>query len=222
MPNKLSGLFDSFDNLDQIDINNLIAWLKPTPEPIQIENYLANKILYPQTLPLTASDMKIELAILREALRLNGPKPTDIANAMLGDNPYLNITLRKIIIPAHFLRFVPDLKSLTWAFVDGLLINRKKKDIFEDLWTVVLVSETDEVVGSVVTPEFKNKQDYVDLNILGKNLRVKAGSLTVIPCSKNRCKIAYKFANGKLLGKKEAALEISGGRLGFLIDGRNV
>jgi len=222
MPSKLSGLFDSFDNLDQIDVSNLIAWLKPAPEPIQLENYLANRILYPQTLPLTISDMKIELAILREALRLNGPPPGLPAGPLLGDNPFLNTTLRKIIIPEHFLRFVPNLGDLTWAFVDGLLINRKKKDIFEDLWTVVLASETDEVVGSIVTPRFKNREDYVDLNILGKNLRVKAGSLTVIPCPKDRCKIAYKFSNGELLGKKEAALEIYGGRLGFLIDGRSI
>ncbi len=219
---QLPGLFDSFDHLDLIDINNLSAWLKPSPQAIRLENYLANRILYPQILPLTAEDMKIDLAILREALRLNRPQPTDASNGMLGDNPFLNTALRKIIIPSHLLRFVPDLGQLAWAFVDGLLTNRKKKDYFEDLWTVVLADQTDEIIGSVITPEFKDKADYVDMNILGQNLRIKAGTLTVIPCNKDRCEIAYKFLNGQLLGKKESALQIYGGRLGFIVDGRGI
>lgn len=218
---KLSGLFDSFDNLDQIDINDLISWLKPAPNPIQLENYLANKILYPQALPLTAQDCQIDLAILREALRLNGPKPADEGGPLLGDNPFLNIALRKILIPEKFLRSVPDLTVLTWAFVDGLLLHRKSKDIFEDLWTVVLTDDTDEVVGSVIIAQFAGASDSLDMNVLGKDIRIKAGSLVVLPCPKDRCEISYKFAAGKLLGKKEAALEVYGGRLGLLIDGRN-
>src|SRR5687768_2390810 len=96
---KLSGIFDSFDNLDQIEIESLITWLKNPPSPVQLENYLANKILYPTSLPLTESDMKIDLAILREALKINGPKAEKSNSNLLGDNPFLNVTLRKIIIP---------------------------------------------------------------------------------------------------------------------------
>lgn len=217
---KLPGLFDSFDNLDQIDINNLISWLKPSPVPVQLENYLANKILYPQTLPISPSDMQIDLAILREALRLNGPKAKDRGGPLLGDNPFLNITLRKVIIPQKFLHFVPDLVSLTWAFVDGLLLGRVRKDLFEDLWAVVVSDDVDEVVGSIVIPQFSSKADALELKVLGKDIKIKAGSLTVVPCPKNRCEIAYRLTDGKLLGKKEAALEVYGGRLGLLIDGR--
>ncbi len=112
------GLFDSFDNLDQITVDSLIPWLKNSLSSIQLENYLDNKILYPNTLPLTEYDMKIDLAILREALRMNGFK-SDL---------FLNITLRKIIIPERFLHYVSDLVSLTWAFVDGLLLNNRKEE----------------------------------------------------------------------------------------------
>lgn len=217
---KLSGLLCSFDNLDQIDINNLISWLKPSPTPVHLENYLASKILYPQPLPISASDMQIDLAILREALRLNGPKSGEKEGPLLGDNPFLNITLRKIIIPERFLRFVPDLVSLTWAFVDGLLLDRIRKDLFEDLWAVVVADDVDEVVGSIVIPQFNSGSDVLELKVLGKDIKIKAGSLTVVPCPKNRCEIAYKLTGGNLLGKKEAALEVYGGRLGLLIDGR--
>src|SRR5438128_9431240 len=111
----LPGFFDSFDNLGKIDASNLAVWLNPAPQVIRLENYLANRILYPQALPLTASDLQIDLAILREALRLKA-----------GASPFLNVQLHKIIIPLNLTNFVPDLRALTWAFIDGLLTNRPK------------------------------------------------------------------------------------------------
>ena len=181
---------------------------------------MANKILYPQTLPLTDLDMKVDLAILREVLRLNGPKFETKRSPLLGDNPFLNITLRKIIIPERFLHYVSDLVSLTWAFADGLLLNRKKEDWFEDLWTVVVADDIDEIVGSILLPQFGSNRDSMDLILLGKNYKIKAGSLSVVPCPKDRCEIAYKFTTGKVLGKTENAVEVYGGKLGLMIDGR--
>lgn len=221
MSNTLPGLFDSFDNLDQINIADIVRWLKPTPNEIQLENYLANRILYPQTIPTTAYDMKIDLAILREALRINGPKLNQKESSLLGDNPFLNITLRKVLIPEKFLKFVPDLGSLTWAFVDALLLDRQRKDFFGDLWTVILTDQTDEVIGSIILPQFKDEKASMDLSLQGKTYKIRSGSLTVIPCQQQRCEIAYKLNGGKILGKNEAALEISGGKLGLMIDGRN-
>ena len=216
---SLPGLFDSFDNLDQIDVGSLIPWIKNPPNPIQLENYLANRILYPQTMPLNEADIKIDLAILREVLRLNGPKKNQNGE-MLGENPFLNITLRQIIIPDKFLQYVPNLTELTWAFVDGLLLSRAKEDFFGDLWTVIVSDHVDEIVGSILLPQFGSSSDVMDLNILGKGYKIKAGSLTLIPCPKDRCELSYKFSNGKFLGKEENAIEISGGKLGIMIDGR--
>lgn len=217
---KISGLFDSFDNLDTIDAVSVVTWLKNPPALVQLENYLANRILYPQVLPLTDFDMKIDLAILREALRINGPKPGTKEGPLLGGNPFLNIVLRKVIIPQKFLSYVPDLVSLTWVFVDGLLLHRKKQDLFEDLWTVVVSNDIDEIVGSILLPQFEGQGDSMRLTIFGKNYKIPAGSLTVVPCSKDRCEIAYKFEKGKVLGKSTNALEIYGGKLGLMIDGR--
>jgi len=215
------GLFDSFDNLDQINIADIARWLKPVPNEIQLENYLANRVLYPQIVPTTALDMKIDLAILREALKINGPKLSQNQNSLLGDNPFLNITLRKVLIPERFISFVPDLVSLTWGFVDAFLIDRQRKDYFEDLWTVTLINQSDEIIGSIILPQFKDKQGSMDLKLEGKTYQIKSGSLTVIPCLKGRCEISYILTGGKILGKNEAALEISGGRLGLMIDGRS-
>lgn len=218
---KLSGLFSSFDNLDRIPVEDIAAWLKPTPQLVQLENYLANKILYPQTIPLTEYEMKIDLAILREALKINSPKlDNQKTNTLLGDNPFLNTTLRKVLIPQRFLPYVPDLTSLTWAFIDGLLLDRKKADFFWDLWTIVLVDDTDEIVGSILLPQFDSINGEMHLNVLGKNYQITPGSLIVIPCPKDRCEISYKFQKGSILGRQESAVEVYGGKLGLMIDGR--
>ena len=217
---KLSGLFSSFDNLDQLDINLVSSWLKNPPSAAQLENYIANKILYPQILAISESDMKIDLAILREVLRISTPVSKKSEGSLLGNNPFLNITLRKIIIPEHFLQYVPDLATLTWVFVDGLLMHRERGDIFEDLWTVVVADGIDYVVGSVILPRFENRADSLDLKVSGQGYKIKAGGLSVVSCPKDRCEIAYRVDKGLLLGKKESALEIYGGKLGLMIDGR--
>lgn len=218
---KLTGLFDSFDNLDAISPEMIASWLKPVPPLAQLENYLANRILYPQTLPQTPSDIQIDLAILREALKRNGPDASlSKPNALLGGNPFLNITLRKLLIPQEFLNFVPDLAVLTFAFIDALLLGRKNDDWFEDVWTVVLTGETEEVAGSLIIPRFEGSRGVLNFNLLGKNYQIRPGSLTIIPCLNDRCRLVYKIQNGKVLGRAENAVEVYGGRLGLMFDGR--
>lgn len=216
---RLPGLFDSFDNLDQINVEDIARWLKPEPQFSYIENYLAQRILYPQTIPVTASDMNLDLAILREAVRLSaGP---DEKGAMLGSNPFINFTLRKILIPSKFLNFVKDLQTLTWVFTDALVTNRVKKDFFEDLWTVELIGEANETVGSILVPEFNSSEGELQLGVSNKIYKVSAGTLTVVPCKKSRCEVTFRVKMGKILGKDDLSVEVSGGRLGLLIDGRS-
>ncbi len=217
----LPSLFDIFDNLDQISPEAITTWLKPVPDLNYLENYLANKVLYPEALPQTEYDMQIDLSILREAIKINGPKGTPKINALLGDNPFLNITLRKILIPSKFLNFVPDLKVLVICFIDALLPDRKKSDFFQDLWTIVLTDGAEEVVGSVLLPQFEAGSGSMRLNLQNKAYEIRPRNLTIIPCPSDRCEIAYKLQGGKLLGKADSAVEVYGGKLGLIIDVRN-
>ncbi len=217
---RLPSLFDSFDNLDQIPVEDIARWLKPQPSHAYIENFLAQKILYPATVPITKEDLKIDLAILREALRMSRLSHP-VSGTWLGDKPFLNTTLRKILIPSKFLAFVPDLTTITWIFVDGLLLDRKKEDIFSGLWTIVLTGEIDEIIGSLLIPEFKD-DGILQLRVIDKIYQIRAGTLMVIPCSIKRCEISFKIKGGKILGKDDLALEVYGGRLGIMIDGRKI
>lgn len=217
---KLSAFFDAFDNLDQIPLDLISRWVKPKINNIQLENYIANKILYPKTLPISEYEMQIDLAILREALRINGPKLKDAKDSLLGNNAFLNINLRKILIPDKFLKFVPNLQTLVMVFLDGLLLGKNREDFYEDLWTIVLTDDVDEVVGSAILPRIDNKEAQIELNINNQSFKIKAGTLMVIPCALERCPISYKLKGAYALGKDEGSLEIYGGKLGVVVDAR--
>lgn len=219
MPSS-SGLFDRFENLDQIKVEEIARWLKPTPLITVLEDYIANRILYPKTIPVLSTDTKKDLAILREALRLSVPSQSrENKTDLLESSPFINITMKKIIIPEGFLEFIPDLASLVWAFIDGLLYNLQK-DRFGDLWTIILSSEADKIIGSVLLPQFDNLNGFMEIKLEGRKYKIKAGSFTILPCLKYRCPIEYTLSCGSLLGKNTSAIEIYGGEAGLVIDGR--
>lgn len=214
------GLFDRFSNLDQISIENVMRWLNPVPLQVSLENYIANRILYPQAVPVLFSEIRIDLAILREALRLNNSCDKSDKNTFLGNSPFINTTLRKIIIPANFLEYIPDLASLIWAFNDGLLLDHSKKDLFEDLWTICIDNNTEEIVGSILLPQFTDIRGLMEIKLESKTYHIKAGTQSILPCFTERCQISFNFKNGKLLGKSKSSIELSGGKMGLFIDGR--
>lgn len=214
------GLFSGFDNLDQIKIEDVMRALKPMPAQTWLENYIANRILYPQTVAISAYDMQIDLAILTEALRLNKPFKKESENEFLGESPFINTTLRKIIIPATFLDFTCDVQSLTLAFINGLLLDRPKKDLFEDLWTVNLSGEREEIIGSVLLPEFTSPEGFIEITFNNKVFKMKAGTISFLPCLKDSFSIGFSVNGGSVLGKNKSALEIYGGKLGIVVDGR--
>lgn len=220
MPKPL-GLFDSFDNMDGIKPEDIASWLNPASPLPYLENYLANKMLYPQTLPISAQDSKIELAILRQALKVNSPQKITQINPFLSESPFLNLNLKKILIPAYFLNFTPDLTTLVWVFIDGLLLGRKKEDWYEDIWTVVLVGDLDEMVGTVLLPQFEKPSAEAQVDLYGKSYTIKNGNLIVVPCERQKCQILFRSAQGKLLGKNDLLIEVYGGKAGIIVDGRN-
>ncbi len=194
---KVSGIFDSFDNLDKIPTADIAGWLNPRPDIKFLDNYVANRIFYPQITPISQTELDIDLAILREALKRN---PI-----------YFKKAQKKILIPEEFISRLPDLNKLAWAFIDAYI--PKEQIVF-----TLIGSGGDEVLGTYLRAEFPAERDYIDLEVQDKHFRIKPG-LTFIPCQ-NHCHINFKSGNAKILGKNELTIEVFGGRLGLAIDGR--
>jgi|SRR3989338_3905831 len=192
---KVSGIFEKFENLDKIPIDDISRGLVPQP-PHLIENLLANLLLYPQVAAIKKEDIDIELSILREVIRRS---PSN----------YYSAKEKKIFIPAEFMTRFPDLNKLALAFVDGL----SPKGIAQ------IVLGKREIVGSFIKIEFNQDKDNFEMLVLEKKYSFNKGGLAIIPCN-HHCHITFKSDIGKIDNKSEATLEILGGRLGLVVDGR--
>ena len=195
---KVSGVFEIFENLESIPYEDIARWITPAPSQTVLENYLANKLIYPQTVPVTQADQNMDLAILREALRRN--------------LIFFKTNQKKIFIPADFLQITPDIKKMVSIFIDAYKPS--------GLITFVLTTRIkDKVLGSLITVNCKIGDTlYFDLE--GKNFKVKPGNLIILPCPKDHCHVSFKSSNSTIFGKNELLFEIPGGDIGLIVDGR--
>lgn len=201
---RVTGLFDQFDNLESIQAEDLIKWLKPPHHLITIQNLLANRILYPQSVPVTKQDLEFDLALLREALKSAKVKS------------FVDQTTKKIIIPHQFIESIPNIGQLVWVFIDAFLLSLpQQKDL--RVWTVETARPA-KVLGTVIFPKL-DVNGEMKFKLDGKDFIIKKGSLVILPCGVH-CHLNFQFTNGEILGLKEGAIEIYGGELGLVVDGR--
>lgn len=188
----LSGVFDEFADLDKIPVEEVLKWLVQKPEIHFITNYIGNRILYPQTIPLTLKEIEIDLAILRAAIKL---KPS------LVYEPQTN----KIIIPYAFAQRFPPLSKIARAVIDGL--NPK------GLHTI-FVKETNQhrLIGSVISPLNPQKLSADENTVVftGNAIRkaLPLNAISVIETPAPEVKMS--------LGAEE--FTVAGGEAGIIID----
>lgn len=188
---KLSGAFELFKNLDLIPAENISRWTKNRSNLIQIRNFLGNRLLYPQTIAVTQMDLENDLAILREAIKID---PQSI---------YLSGT-KKIILPKKFLLRFPNPKVLMVTLVQSLPL--------KGLTIVYIEDEKSGLnkAGSIYTPEPGSiLNDPISIIINDQESQFNIGSIAVFPYSDHHLKVSINAGN---------AQEVSGGIMGFAID----
>ncbi len=198
---KLSGIFENFSNLDELPLDKISDSLKSLPNEFMLENFLANRILYPQAVPVSLADLEIDLAILQMALKI------------LPHKKFYDEQGKKIYIPENFLSRFPDIKKLSFCFTEGL----QPVDITQFL---IVSPAYKKPIGSFIPLKFEDKKGKVVLDIEGIKLTFGAGKLISVPCALLHCHIRFSAKGARLHGKSEGAFEAFGGRLGLLIDGR--
>ena len=144
MPTRLTGFFATLD-LEQIPPEDIARWLKPNPGLDFVENYLANKLLYPATIAYSQGDLAIELAILREVVKRN---------------PQKFMTAGKFFIPPGLAERIGTLPDLTLALFDVLAPKEP-----------VAVFLGSKAVGSVIPPSTPG--EFLQIEIMGKKYRFK-------------------------------------------------
>lgn len=71
---KLTGVFASFSNLANISAEEVEKYLSSKSELHTLENFIANRVLYPQSIPMNKIELDMDLAILKALVSLEPEK----------------------------------------------------------------------------------------------------------------------------------------------------
>lgn len=189
---KLLGVFDLFDDLDKISIQDILGLLRTKVDIHNLENYLGNRILFPQTVATSKLEMEIDFAILTLSLKKHPEKVFKQA-------------INQIYIPHLLIPRYPPLPKLVAVFIDSLNLEGVTQ-----IW--VQEKNSAELVGSVIPNKLLSqisKKDIENLMIKDQLKKLTLNQLNLIPIQDKQIKI--KFSGGH-------EFDCFGGNLGVLCD----
>lgn len=184
---KLSGVFENFLDLEKIPATDIARWLKSIKDIEVIENTIANRILYPQTLPVTKIDMDIDFAILKEILIRDPSLVYDLKNS------------RIVISEQIEARFSP-INRLVTIICESVNIPPQVVNIY--------AAKGSRALGSVIAPKLKETIDEVSIDIGNQSKKLSTGKIYLIP---------IKDKQSTILLNKQLTLNVSGGEIGVII-----
>lgn len=174
-------------------------WLPIQVDPTSLEDSLGNKILYPQTVPVSRQDLYLEQALFVEELR---------------KNPQDWVKDGKIVIPPKLLTISKTLGEAMLTVLNAL----EPKGIVEV-----------EGAGVVIAPEGITDKEKViaeitiDFGLTQKQqLKVLYDSITVIPQTPDtKATLTIKLQKPfKINGKDKVKIVVEAGKLGIVFDAR--
>lgn len=197
---KVWKFSDDFLCLEEIKFDSIISWLGKKVSPLLWEDYFANLLLYPETVPLTSEEVDFQLAVLRESLKMNPAK-------------FYNPAARKMIIPERFLTRFTDLDKVIEVFLDA----------FYPVGLTVLVLEIGrlglKIYGTVIVPQIIS-EGVIKVTISDQEYTVKIGSLVSLPAPQNKVNFKFVSASATIFNKDHLIAEVGGGPAGIIIDSR--
>ncbi len=184
---KLSGVFESFLDLDKIPVTDIVRWLKSIKDTNAIENAIANRIIYPQTIPVTKIDLEIDFAILKELLLRNPAIFYDSKN-------------NRIVISEQYEQIFNPLSRLVTLICDVINLPAQVVNIY--------AARGNRLLGSVIAPKISGNfsEVLIELNNYSKILEV--GKTYLLPIKEKQISVCLN---------KQLTLNLVGGDIGVII-----
>lgn len=175
----LPNVFKNFDNLYKISASQIQSRLPFTLPPVVIENYVANRLLFPFTIPQTKQELQLDLAILS-------------AVAALNSGFFYNQAQRKITIPGEFTEVYQNIDELVQTIISSIFLG--------DQATIIIPNLTGHnTTGTAIALPSQNKPLQVIYN--NKSYQVPVGSHLHLPPASNTISINstdYQITPGEL------------------------
>lgn len=186
---------------DHVDAQKILRWLSSEVSPSDLRDFVANKTLFPQTVPMTSTDLQLELALTRELIRIVLPSfflaPTRNAwsilppvEMILGSGAVLSNVPRPGQAALVLLDALQPVGICSLALdVQGLAASLGAVARVQPMATVqVIESGAFQELGSVVIPtgEANEGEVILQLKMIYENgseleVEVEYGSLEVLP-----------------------------------------
>ncbi len=189
---QLSGVFNLFPDLDTISAGEVTALSKQQYDHHFVENHIANRLLYPQSIALTKAELDLDFIILSLAIQ----KHPEI---------FFNSNQNRVVIPKIASDYFPPLTRL----ISVILLTIPSEKV-SDIW---LKDETNQkLLGSFISQKMIQK-----INMSGEiKLSIENEEKTLIPNQLNLIPVSEKTV--KVLINQAHSFNAVGGVLGLFVD----
>lgn len=186
---KLTGIFENFFDLENLSLEKIDYIPKSINEIKRLENSLGNRVLYPQTIAMDASDLNFDYVLLLQGLK-SAPQVV------------YNQWAKKINITDELEGRFPDLTKLITVITEAvnpsgvIAILKKMPKGFEQL-------------GTVITPEKLPTTDTLDVDVGNQKYQLNKGDVTVLPI--NARNVIVRIG-------ESTVLNVNGGKIGVVFN----
>lgn len=186
---KLTGIFSKLNDLDKLPVEEVESLLKGKIEPYRVDNFIGNRLLYPQTISESKWDLEFDYSVLRAYIKSHPEFFYDIAT-------------KKLVIPIEVIRRLPPLLRLVTLIVDAIA----------PVGTTVIMAKDEkntEVIGTVIKLGFLPADSQISVVVDEKIFTLKVGIISRITVDKKQVKVT--------LGEQETMI-VAGGEIGLIFD----
>jgi hypothetical protein len=192
---QLGGVFDLFPELDAITAGDIIALSSQQFEHHFVENHLANRVLYPQSVAVTKQELDLDFFILEVAVSRH-------------PEIFFDQNQNRIVIPDKAVVYFPPLARL----ISTILLSTPD-DKVTDIW---LKSQSEQkILGSCIPLSLiqaMNIAGEVKITIQNEEKTLIPGQLNLIPVKEKQVRVDFNQTN---------FLTAVGGSLGIFVDLRS-
>lgn len=184
----LTGIFAQLPGIENISADAIQTRLKAPFVSHALENYIANRILYPQSVAVSEEDKVIDSAILEEYLLLN-------------PGFFYNPLSRKLVIPLDLINHFQTSSELMTIFISLIT--------FEGVIPVFIRDEVSiKAEGSIFVTPVAKENEKVPISINGMMYEIEVNKICQFPVSDMHTRIKIDSTNEIL---------VTGGKLGVTI-----
>ncbi len=186
-------------DIEHITPEELIPWTSFKVAPEVMDNYVGNRLLYPQAILTTQQQLEWDKALVQAAIHRAKDK-------------FYNANTRRMLIPVEFMELSANSQDIFKLFID----------VCQPHLISYILQKPSIILGTILTPVALKKSGLITLIIDQQTFTIKLGELVFLPISKSKVDLQFSSPSATLMGQQQFRVEVAGGPAGIIVDAREV